>query len=437
MELTRRQTLIALFGSAAAAGLAGCADLLRPVDVTTPGFGRGATGTINLWCRSETQNGTRAMVDAFHASQDRIRIRVTPIQGGQYVTKLATAIRGGRVPDVVDIDDINSTLFVYRGVFSDLTPRIEDLGLGDRLSPGHLALSTLDGRYYGAPFLTDASVLLCNTELFERAGVDLDASTASFDGILEAARAITALRDDVYGWTYPGNSSGALGFTVQPHVWATGTDLIAGEIGSQRGNIVGNDALRRTLELERTLWEEGLVPPGSFADDASRWSADYVAGRIGMFPAGYGVLVPNADPELLARTRTILLPGPDGGRAFFDGGDNLCIPNGSPNPSAAWEFIEFCLALEQQTRLPEGYYLPVRSDATTEEFRAAYPLAVPPLEQIEAGYAPRTLSYNVIYNQSDGPWLKMFRGAVFDGEVDAAMESAQVTYDRLLRQGQA
>ncbi|MFP3713722.1 ABC transporter substrate-binding protein [Puerhibacterium sp. TATVAM-FAB25] len=437
MELTRRQLLALLGAGGTAAALAGCARDVPVVDVGAPGFGDGARGTVDLWCRSDTVNGVQAVVDAFHAAQDRIRVRLTPIQNGQYVTKVATAIRGGRVPDVIDIDDIYSTQFAFRDAFTDLTPLVEELALGDALSPGHLALATKDGRHYGIPFLGDFSVLFCNTELFDRAGLDVDEHTGSFDGILEAARAISALADDVYGWSYPGNASGALGFTVQPHVWATGTDLIAGEVGDQRGHVEGNDAVRRTLDLLRTFWAEGLVPPGSFADDASRWSADYVAGRLGMFPAGYGVVAPNASPELLERTRVVLLPGPDGGRSFFDGGDNLCMPVGGRNPEAAAELIRFAVAREQQARMPEGYYSPIRSDVATPEFAQRYPLVVPPLETLESGYAPTTLAYNLIYNQQDGPWLRMFRRAVFDGEVDAAMAEAQSTYDRILRQAQA
>ncbi|WP_159794365.1 ABC transporter substrate-binding protein [Puerhibacterium puerhi] len=437
MELTRRQVLALLGAGGAAAALAGCARDVPVVDVGAPGFGDGARGTVNFWCRSDTVNGVQAVVDAFHAAQDRIQVRLTPIQNGQYVTKVATAIRGGRVPDVIDIDDIYSTQFAFRDAFTDLTPIVEELALGDALSPGHLALATKDGRHYGIPFLGDFSVLFCNTELFDRAGLDVDEHTGSFDGLLEAARAISALGDDVYGWSYPGNASGALGFTVQPHVWAAGTDLIAGEVGDQRGDVAGNDAVRRTLDLLRTFWAEDLVPPGSFADDASRWSADYVAGRLGMFPAGYGVVAPNASPELLERTRVVLLPGPDGGRSFFDGGDNLCMPVGGRNPEAAAEFIRFAVAREQQARMPEGYYSPIRSDVATPEFAEQYPLVVPPLETLESGYAPTTLAYNLIYNQQDGPWLRMFRRAVFDGEVDAAMEEAQSTYDRILRQAQA
>jgi len=61
---------------------------------------------------------------------------------------------------------------------------------------------------------------------------------------------------------------------------------------------------------------------------------------------------------------------------------------------------------------------------------------VAPLEQIETGYAPRTLSYNLLYNQPDSPYFEMFRRAVFDGDVDGAMASAQARYDRVLEQAQ-
>ena len=436
MTLTRR-TLLATAGAGLAAAVAGCARQLPAVNTAAAGFGSGASGQVEVWCRAATQTGIQFMAETFHQQQDRIRVRVTPVPDAQFVTKLATAIRGGRVPDLVDFDDINSMLFIFRGAFADLTDLIEQLPGKEKLSPGHLALATKDDRVYAVPFLADNSVLFCNTELFERAGLDIDESTRDFDSILEAARTISGLAEDVHGWSFPGNSAGSLGFTVQPHIWAADTDLITGEVGGQRGNVAGNEAVRRTLEFQRTLWQERLVPSSAYADDGSTYPADFLAGRVAMTPRSFGGIVQKASPELLAKTEVRLLCGPDGGRAFFDGGDNLCLVNGARNPSAAWEFAAFCVAAEQQARLPEGNYTPIRSDAATPELREKYPLAVPTLDAIEAGYAPTTLAYNLLYNQPDGPWLAMFRRAVFDGDVEGAMAEAQRSYDRILRQAQA
>src|SRR5690606_38776289 len=138
MELTRARFLSLLGAGAAGAFLGGCAKSPPPIDVTEPGFGRDASGTVSMWCRGGIQRSAQLLIDLFHAAQDRIRVDLTPVQDGQYVTKLATAIRGGRMPDLVDIDDINSALFIHRGVFADLTPLIEELPFRDQLSPGHL-----------------------------------------------------------------------------------------------------------------------------------------------------------------------------------------------------------------------------------------------------------------------------------------------------------
>jgi multiple sugar transport system substrate-binding protein len=438
MTTSRRGFLtLAGFGALAAA-LPGCSTVLSSElpepDTRAPGFGASATGRVEVWCRADTQDGLTELVDSFNRSQDRLTVDLIPIPDAQYVTKLATAIRGRRVPDLVDIDDINSLLFVQRDAFTDLTELIDGLGYADRLSPGHLALATMNGRRYGVPYLADNSVLFCNTDLFRRAGLDVDEATTDLRSILDAARRITALGRDVKGWSFPGNAQGALGFVVQPHIWAADTDLITGEPGAQRGNVVGNDALAATLEFHRALWKDQLVPQASFTDDASRWGSDYKAGRIGMFPSSLGTVTKNASPDLLAATTVRLLPGPSGGRAFFDGGDNMCIPRGAANASGAWEFVKYALDLPQQSVLPDGGYTPVRADVATPQFSARQPLVLPPLQAQQEGYAPKTLSYNEIYNQPDGPWLTMFRRAVFDGEVEAAMAQAQESFDRILGQ---
>ncbi|GAB2553095.1 extracellular solute-binding protein [Kribbella endophytica] len=432
--LTRRRFL----GTAAAlAGISGCSSVLPEPDVAAPGFGTGATGTVKVWCRAATQTGLTSLVEKFNASQDRLRVELTPVLDAQYVTKLATAIRGRGVPDLVDIDDINSMLFIYRDAFTDLTEALQALDFRAKLSPGHLRLATRAGRAYGVPYLADNSMFWFNTELCDRADVDPDQAITSYDELLAAARRLRKLGDDIYAWSFPANSPGALGFVVQPMIWAADTDLIRGEVGQQEGNIVGNSVVQRMLELHRQLWVDGLVPRANFSDDASRWGSDFRAGVVGIFPSNYSVVVSGSDPAFHAKVTPRLLSGPDGGSAFFDGGDNMCIPRGAENASGAWEFVRFALDLPQQTDLPAGGYTPVRSDVATPEFAKKFPLATLPLKRIEEGYAPTTLSYNLLYNQPDGPWLQMFRRAVFDGELEAAMSEAQESYDRILAQGQA
>jgi multiple sugar transport system substrate-binding protein len=432
-----RRAFLQLSGLAGLAALSGCGSgILAEPDVMSGGFGETATGTVTMWCRGATASGVQVVVDRFHASQDRLHINLTPVPDAQYVTKLATAIRSGDVPDLVDIDDINSMLFIFRGVFTDLTPLVDALPYRRELSPGHLRLSTRDGRIYGVPYLADNSVLWYDKQLLERAGVEPATAVKGFDSLLEAARRVRALGGDTYGWSIAGNSAGILGFVVQPHIWATGTDNIAGTVGSQRGHVEDNQALRRTLEFYRTMWQEKLLPPANFADAGTTWGSDFRAGKVGFFPSNYAAAVMGADAATRARTGVALLPGPDGGGAFFDGGDNLCIPRGAKNASGAWQFARFALDVPQQQLLPGGGYTPVRADAATGVFRQKNPLDLAPLNNLDRGYAPVTLAYNLLYNQPDSPWIAMFRRAVFGGDVDGALRAGQQSYDQILHQAQ-
>jgi multiple sugar transport system substrate-binding protein len=433
-----RRTFLQVSGLAGlAATLPACGSGILPEpDVTVAAFGTNATGTVTMWCRGATAAGVKVVVDRFHATQNRLRINLTPVPDAQYVTKLATAIRSGDVPDIVDIDDINSMLFIFRGVFTDLTPLVDALPYRSRLSPGHMRLATRNGRIYALPYLADNSVLWYNNELLQRAGVDPAKAVTSLSALLDAARQIKRLGPGVYAWSIAGNSPGVLGFVVQPHIWATGTDNMTGTVGSQTGHIESNQPLRKTLEFYRALWQEKLMPPANFSDAATAWGSDFRAGKIAFFPSNYAATVLNADAGMRARTGVSLLPGPDGGTAFFDGGDNLCIPRGAKNASGAWQFAKFALDVPQQQLLPEGGYTPVRADAATGQFGQKYPLDLAPLDHLDRGYAPVTLAYNLLYNQPDSPFIAMFRRGVFGGDVDGALAAGQQSYDQILHQAQ-
>jgi multiple sugar transport system substrate-binding protein len=148
-------------------------------------------------------------------------------------------------------------------------------------------------------------------------------------------------------------------------------------------------------------------------------------------------VVPAGDPAFRKKIGNALLCGPDGGTAFFDGGDNMAIPRGANNPSGAWEFVKFLLDLPQQQQLPAGGYTPIRADAATPQFTQKYPLDVVQLRHIDRGYAPVTLAYNLLFNQADSPFGILFRRAVFKGDIDGAIRDGQRAFDTVLKQAQS
>jgi multiple sugar transport system substrate-binding protein len=432
--MTRKRKLLAALAVAAAATatLAGCASSSPPVNTSTASFGNNATGTVVFWARSDTITAATPLVKEFNATHPQLKVVMDSIQDTQAVTELATAIRGHAAPDLVDLNDIYMPIFTQLDAFVNLTNLVKELPYDKALSPGHLALATYDNRIYGVPYLADLSVLWINKTLFTKAGLNPDSPPKNFAQILADARKVNALGHGISGFSFAGDCSGCLGFTALPDIWAAGSNVIRGALNHQTATVAGNATVTALLNLYRTIWTEHLAPSSDLTDTGATWGTDFAAGKVGIFPGGFGTVILEVPAAKRAQFTDVALPGPNGGYATFDGGDDLAIPEGAQNASGAWEFMKWILAIKQQDELPAYGYTPVRSDALTPAFEKANPLDVVALKALAHGVAPATTAYNSIFNQAGGPWLTMFDTAVFNGQVARAMTSAQQGFDQLL-----
>jgi multiple sugar transport system substrate-binding protein len=416
----------------ATTSLAGCGSATKPVNAAAPGFGDNATGTVVFWARSDTITAATPLVKEFNATHPHLQVVMDSIQDTQAVTELATAIRGHAAPDLVDLNDIYMPIFTQLDAFANLTGAIRALPYAKDLSPGHLTLATYDNRVYGVPYLADLSVLWINKTLFQRAGLNPADPPRTFAEILADARKINALGHGISGFSFAGDCSGCLGFTALPNIWAAGSNVIRGPVDHQRAEVAGNAAVTSLLTLYRTIWSEHLAPQSDLTDTGATWGVDFAAGTVGIFPGGYGTVINEVPAAKRSQFEDVPLPGPTGGYATFDGGDDLAIPAGAKNASGAWEFVKWILAIKQQDQLPSFGYTPVRSDALTPAFEKANPLDVVALRALAHGVAPATTAYNSIFNQAGGPWLTMFDTAVFDNQIKPAMAAGQTGFDQLL-----
>ena len=406
--------------------------------ITGAGFGQHATGTVQLWVRAATQAASAPIVAAFNASHPDLKVNMTAIPDTQYITKLATAIRGRSVPDVVDVDDINSTLLAYHEALTDITPLVDALPYKDQLSPAHLNLATYQGRIYGVPYAADISVLYYNKTLFRRAGLDPSKPPKTLDQVLADARAINKLGGGVSGFSFGGDSPGIMGFTSLPSVWASKNYLFRGPLDAQHADIANNPALRKMLQFYRTVWRDGLSSSSSRTESGATWGKDFLAGKVGIWPGNEGALIGGGiTPSFAKQVAATPLPGALSGTCDFAGGDNIAIPRGAKNASGAWEYIQFALQTKEQATLPAAGYTPIRSDVATPQFDAKYPRTAVALHALPNGYAPQTLAYNTAVNQVSGPFFQMFTTAVFGAGVGPALKAAQTGFNRALTQAES
>jgi len=368
------------------------------------------------------------MAKEFNATHPKLKVIVTQTQIADDVTKLATAIRAGDPPDLIGLDLVNMPVFTANGSFLDLTPYVSQLPYKDALSKGHLNIAAYQGKNYGVPYLADLSVLWYNKDLFKRAGLDPSTPPANYADILADAKKISAFGNGIYGFSFAGNCPGCLGFTQVPNMAAANQNIINGTIPNQTANVASNQALSQTLQLYRQIYAQHLNPPSDRTENGSTWGKLFTAGKVGIFPASYGISLGSGaglDPKLAAKIADTPIPGPNGGYATFDGGDDFAIPAKAKNASGAWEFVKFVLDQQQQVQYPKLGFTPVRTDVLTPQFKQQNPFDAVALQALTHGYVPTTLAYNQAFNAASAPYFSMFSKAVYDGDLQGALKEGQ------------
>src|SRR5580693_4053016 len=320
----KRKRIFALFSATAliAGVAAGCSSsgssTAASSSATGPGsasFGVNATGTVQFWARTVSKTLAQKLVSEFNATHSNLKVKLTLTSINDDTTSLATSIRAGDPPDVDGLNDIDVPTFTRTNSFLNLTKAIAKLPFARSLSPGHLGLATYQGQEYGVPYWADLSVLWYNKQLFTKAGLNPNNPPTTYAQILSDAQAINKLGNGVHGFTFAGDCEGCLGFTVQPGIWASGSYLTSGPIGNQTATITNNQALIQALTLYRDMWTQKLVPDNDRTDDGPTWGQDFVAGKIGIMPGGYGQIDDLATPAQLASGEfaDAPLPGANGG----------------------------------------------------------------------------------------------------------------------------
>jgi multiple sugar transport system substrate-binding protein len=419
--------LLAVTTATAMLALAACGSSSGAAPTGSPKtFGVNATGVVHFWARQATDGPAKALVTQFNQTHKNLKIVLHLTPPNDDTSQLATSIRAGSPPDVVGLNDIDVPTFSHENALLDITKYVNALSYKSALSPGHLALATTSGKYYGVPYLADLSVLWYNKTLFKRAGLDPNSPPANYAEIVSDAKKISALGHGISGFSFAGNCQGCLGFTMLPSLWAIGTHLIKGPLGTQTANVAGDAPLKTMLAAYRELWAGHLVPVNDQTQNGLTWGADFEAGKVGILPGDYGIAAKFTTPAQKAEFADAPLPGVTGSAySTFDGGDDFVIPAGASNPSGAWEFIKWALESAQQQQYPSLGDTPVRTDVLTPAFATKNPYDAVALKALAKGSVEYTLAYDAVFNEPGSPWFKMFEDAVYNGKMPAALQEGQ------------
>ena len=378
---------------------------------------------ISMWVRASGATAAQHMIDLWNSSHDD-KVTVTVIPDNQMVTKLATGTQAGDVPDMVSFDLIYMPDFMKAGFLKDITAEMKADPNYDGVAKAYKDIATYQDKIYGAGFTPDVSVLLWNKDLFKAAGLDPDKQPMSLAEIHADAKKIAALGNDTYGYYFSGACPGCNIFVTSPMMVAAGSKLLPTKAGD---DALTGDGVKDVLTEMKAMWDEKLVPDSAQADTGANFLATFETGKIGIQgTGGFAISALKHDkPDM--NFGIGFIPGTkDGQASAFVGGDVIAIPTASKHADLALQFIHWELTDEAQIEgLAKNNIIPSRPALADNKYFKDEPRVVTTAQALGKGFTPYALHFNDMVNSDSSPWIQMLQTAIFDGDVDGAIKTAQ------------
>ncbi len=236
--------------------------------------------------------------------------------------------------------------------------------------------NTVDGKFVGLPWFTDAGLLYYRTDLLEEYGYDSPPKT--WDELETMAAAIQAgekkSNQDFWGFVFQGNSYE--GLTCDALEWIKSNG--GGRIVSPDGEITINNPKAEEILTQAAGWVGEITPPGVVGlmeeDSRAIWQAGNAA-FMRNWPYAYS-LGNSEDSPIKGKFDVCPLPAGDSGDgAATLGGWQMAVSKYSEHPEVAADVLRmFCSAKSQKMNAVKGSYNPtIKSLYSDQEVLDAVP----------------------------------------------------------------
>ena len=316
----------------------------------TVGFGREASGTL------------QKLIDQFNKQSKDVKAkwRVMPSDTGQYFDQLRTQFQAqdGSLT-LIGGDVIWPAQFAANSYIIDLSDRFTK-SMQSKFLQGPVESNTYEGKVYGIPWFTDAGLLYYRKDLLEKSGFSGPPTT--WDELKEQANTIKQDQGTKFGYVFQGAEYEGGTVNGLEFINSYGGQVL--DPGDASKVIIDSPESVAGLEAQRSMVADGAAPQAVSTYAEPETEAPFLGGDA-VFCRNWPYMYSLAGTENFIKPDVIdiaPLPAGDGGESVSGlGGWNFFI-NAFADPEAqdaAWEFVEFITAPEQQKFYSlGGSYLP-------------------------------------------------------------------------------
>lgn len=319
---------------------------------------------------------------AQYEEETGVTINLESFPPASFRERLITTVRGGGGPDIASVDSAWVSGLAASEILVPIDERFAPIA--DQFFDGPIETGAYLDTQYAVPWYTNNVALYWNKTMFQEAG--LDGPPETWDQLVEFGKQLT--KDDQYGLML---GTGGFGpFLWFPFAWQNGATLISDD-GTEA--VFASPEGIEAWEFYASLYlDEGIVPEDikSAQESWDQYFAPFIQERAAMMMTGdWGIRpIREGNPDLDFG----IAPLPVGNEAAtVIGGYDLAIPVGSEKQDAAWAFLEWFTAQEQE-RILQGYNrIPARKSILDSEYASADPFTQVFIEQAAVGRARATV----------------------------------------------
>ena len=225
------------------------------------------------------------ITEKFNEEHPNVKVELQIAGWDDFANTVQSRIQANDLPDILNDNAFASSADAGLLIPMDELLSAETLG---NIEPGLLENGKgADGVQWAAPDIASARMLVYNTDLFEQAGIaEAPKTWAEMEA---AAKAISDLGDDIYGYGMP---LGAEEAQVESSLWLWG----AGGTWVDGENLIANTpAAVEAFTQMKKMYDEGLTQP-NLEDDRQATTDLLAAGKLGM-AVGHGQVVKDASDK--------------------------------------------------------------------------------------------------------------------------------------------